>query len=129
MKPIHKYNNGNGAMLCNGCRTIISTGPKTEEVLCEECRKMVMTVQERLEKYNQEAVDALFEPQPKIKKFEGFISIFENKREKMKKEEYIQLIRAQEQIIKELKRSMSLYLMTGIAVGVLVTNLIYILLK
>jgi dihydroorotase len=88
-----------------------------------------MTVSERLSKYNQEAVDILFEPQPKIKKFEGFISIFENKREKMKKEEYIQLIRAQEQIIKELKRSMSLYLMTGIAVGVLVTNLIYILLK
>lgn len=88
-----------------------------------------MAVQERVEKYNQEAADSLFEPQPKIKKFEGFISIFENKREKMKKEEYIQLIRAQEQIIKELKRSMSLYLMTGIAVGVLVTNLIYILLK
>jgi hypothetical protein len=101
MKPIHKYNNGNGAMLCNGCRTIISTGPKTEEVLCEKCKDMK----------------------------EGFISIFENKREKMKKEEYIQLIRAQEQIIKELKRSMSLCLMTGIAVGVLVTNLIYILLK
>lgn len=88
-----------------------------------------MTAQERLEKYNQEAVDILFKPNQKIKKFEGFISIFENKREKMKKEEYIQLIRAQEQIIKELKRSMSLYLMTGIAVGVLVTNLIYILLK
>lgn len=90
-----------------------------------------MTVQERLEKYDQEAqkaVYALFEPQPKTEKFEGFV-IFENKREKMKKEDYIQLIRAQEQIIKELKRSMSLYLMTGIAVGVLVTNLIYILLK
>ena len=39
MKPIHKYNNGNGAMLCNGCRTIISTGPKTEEVLCEKCKE------------------------------------------------------------------------------------------
>lgn len=39
MKPIHKYNNGNGAMLCNGCRAIISTGPKTEEVLCEKCKK------------------------------------------------------------------------------------------
>lgn len=129
MKPIHKYNNGNGAMLCNGCRTIISTGPKTEEVLCEECIKRIMTVEERLEKYNQEAVDALFEPQPKIEKFEGFISIFENKREKMKKEEYIQLIRAQEQIIKELKRSTSLYLIAGMTIGVLVTNLIYILLK
>lgn len=88
-----------------------------------------MTVQERVAKYNQEAVDALFEPQPKIEKFEGFISIFENKREKMKKEEYIELIRAQEQIIKELKRSTNLYLMVGITVGVFVTNLIYILLK
>lgn len=62
-------------------------------------------------------------------RFEGFISIFENKREKMKKEEYIQLIRAQEQIIKELKRSTSLYLIAGMTIGVLVTNLIYILLK
>lgn len=39
MKPIYKYNNGNGAMLCNGCRTIISIGPKTEEVLCEKCKE------------------------------------------------------------------------------------------
>lgn len=88
-----------------------------------------MTVSGRLSKYNQEAVDILFEPQPKTQKFEGFISIFENKREKMKKEEYIQLIRAQEQIIKELKRSTSLYLIAGMTIGVLVTNLIYILLK
>lgn len=88
-----------------------------------------MTVQERVAKYNQEAVDALFKPQTKIEKFEGFVSIFENKREKMKKEEYIQLIRAQEQIIKELKRSTSLYLIAGMTIGVLVTNLIYILLK
>lgn len=88
-----------------------------------------MTVQERVAKRNQETVDALFESQPKIEKFEGFVSIFENKREKMKKEEYIQLIRAQEQIIKELKISTNLYLITGIAVGVLVTNLIYILFK
>ena len=87
-----------------------------------------MTVQERVAKYNQEAVDILFEPQPKTEKFEGFISIFENKREKMKKEEYIELIRAQEQIIKELKRITNLYLMVGITIGVFVTNLIYILL-
>ena len=39
MNPIHKFNNGRGAMLCNGCRTIISTGPKTEEVLCEKCKQ------------------------------------------------------------------------------------------
>jgi hypothetical protein len=37
MKPIHKFNNGNGAMICNNCRTIISTGPKTEELLCKNC--------------------------------------------------------------------------------------------
>lgn len=39
-----------------------------------------MTVEERLTKYSQEAIDILFEPQPKTEKFEGFISIFENKK-------------------------------------------------
>ena len=39
MKPIHKFNNGRGAMLCNGCRTIISTGPKTEELFCTKCKE------------------------------------------------------------------------------------------
>jgi len=40
MEPIHKFNNGRGAMLCNGCRTIISTGPKTEELFCDKCKQM-----------------------------------------------------------------------------------------
>lgn len=39
MKPIYKFNNGNGAMLCNKCRTIISIGNKTEELLCDNCKK------------------------------------------------------------------------------------------
>ena len=39
MKPVYKFNNGRGAMLCNGCRTIISTGPKTEELLCDKCKQ------------------------------------------------------------------------------------------
>jgi hypothetical protein len=39
MKPIHKFNNGRGAMLCNKCRTIISTGPKTNELLCDKCKE------------------------------------------------------------------------------------------
>jgi hypothetical protein len=38
IKPIHKFNNSRGAMLCNKCRTIISTGPKTEELYCEKCK-------------------------------------------------------------------------------------------
>lgn len=37
MKPIHKFNNGRGAMLCNKCRTIISTGPATKELYCGQC--------------------------------------------------------------------------------------------
>ncbi len=40
MEPIHKFNNGRGAMLCNFCRTIISTGPKTEELLCDKCKQI-----------------------------------------------------------------------------------------
>ncbi len=39
--PIHKFNNGRGAMLCNNCRTIISTGPATKELYCEKCEKEV----------------------------------------------------------------------------------------
>jgi len=38
IKPIHKFNNGRGAMLCNKCRTIISTGPATKELYCEKCK-------------------------------------------------------------------------------------------
>lgn len=38
MKPIHKFNNGIGAMLCNYCRIIISTGKKTDVLLCDKCQ-------------------------------------------------------------------------------------------
>ena len=44
MEPIHKFNNGRGAMLCNGCRTIISTGPKTEELFCDKCKEIEDTI-------------------------------------------------------------------------------------
>ena len=39
MEPIYKFNNARGAMLCNGCRTIISTGKKTKELFCNKCKK------------------------------------------------------------------------------------------
>ena len=42
MKPIRKFNNGDGALLCNICRTIMLTGDeafKSGEILCEECTK------------------------------------------------------------------------------------------
>jgi len=38
IEPIHKFNNGRGAMICVKCRTIISTGPKTKELYCEKCK-------------------------------------------------------------------------------------------
>lgn len=37
--PIYKFNNGNGAMLCNKCSRIISTGPKTDVLYCDKCKK------------------------------------------------------------------------------------------
>jgi len=36
IKPIHKFNNGNGATLCNTCSVIISVG-LTEDLYCKEC--------------------------------------------------------------------------------------------
>ena len=38
LKPIHKFNNGNGATLCNCCRTIISVGDPVDELFCEDCK-------------------------------------------------------------------------------------------
>lgn len=88
-----------------------------------------MTVEERLNKYNEEAVDSLFEPQPKTEKFEGFISIFENKKDTImnKERQYLELIKAQEQIIKELKETNWMYLLGGFTVGILVAYLIIVL--
>lgn len=36
MEAIHKFNNGNGATLCNTCHVIIETG-LTDALLCDEC--------------------------------------------------------------------------------------------
>ena len=35
-KPIHKFNGGLGATLCNECRAIITEG-MTEDLLCDKC--------------------------------------------------------------------------------------------
>jgi hypothetical protein len=87
-----------------------------------------MTVEERLNKYNEEAVDILFEPQPKTEKFEGFISIFENKKDnKMNKEkQYLELIKIQEQIIKESKETNLMYFFVGISAGIFLAHLIFL---
>lgn len=57
MKPIHKFNNGNGATLCHQCSCIISIG-FTDDLYCKECKeqrkellKEVMKKYEELELY------------------------------------------------------------------------------
>ena len=87
-----------------------------------------MTVEERLISYNQEAVDSLFEPQPKTEKFEGFISVFENKKDTImnKEKQYLELIKAQEKIIKDLKEANWTYFLVGMSAGILLTNLIFL---
>ena len=37
IQPIHKFNGGKGATICNACRVIISTG-LTDELFCDRCR-------------------------------------------------------------------------------------------
>ena len=39
-KPIHKYNNGLGATLCNKCSIIITTGLQ-DVIMCESCIKEI----------------------------------------------------------------------------------------
>lgn len=38
MKPIHKFNNGQGATLCHQCNCIISAG-LTDDIYCELCNE------------------------------------------------------------------------------------------
>ena len=40
MKPIRKFNNGMGALLCNTCTTIIATGKDAwngDKLVCDKC--------------------------------------------------------------------------------------------
>jgi hypothetical protein len=47
MKPIHKFNNGNGATICHLCRTIITVGKPTNDLYCDRClRERVKTDEE-----------------------------------------------------------------------------------
>jgi len=84
----------------------------------------------RLKKYNQEAVNALFEPQERKENFEGFTSIIDNtkqnKMENNKNSQYLKLIKTQEQIIKELKETNWSYFLGGMAAGILLANLIFL---
>jgi len=41
MNVIYKFNNGNGATLCNECRTIIATGKKVERFYCDKCQEKI----------------------------------------------------------------------------------------
>ena len=41
IKPIHKFNNGNGATLCKSC-SIIIVANITEDLLCPECQEKAL---------------------------------------------------------------------------------------
>jgi len=46
LKPIRKFNNGRGALLCNKCRTIMATGKEAWEgnaTLCEDCKYVIIS--------------------------------------------------------------------------------------
>ena len=87
-----------------------------------------MTVQERCEKYNQEAIDNLFEASESEQKFEGFVSIVENKKN-MKEVVKIQekIIEEQARLISQLEKSAYLNIAGGFTLGLLVSLIFYIL--
>jgi hypothetical protein len=89
-----------------------------------------MTVQERCEKYNQEAIDNLFEASESEQKFEGFVSIFENKKD-MKEVVKIQekIIEEQARLINHLEKSKVIDIVGGFCLGVLVSLIVYIISK
>ena len=37
MRPIHKYNNGDGVTLCRNCRVVITKG-LTDALYCNKCK-------------------------------------------------------------------------------------------
>ena len=41
IKPIHKFNNSNGATLCKSCAVIITTDI-TQDLLCPECQEKAL---------------------------------------------------------------------------------------
>jgi hypothetical protein len=51
MKPIHKFNGGVGATLCNTCRKIITTG-LTDDLYCVICAPMDLSYKYKLERIN-----------------------------------------------------------------------------
>ena len=51
MRPIHKFNSGNGATLCKLCYVVISEG-FTEDITCNKCKGY-----ENLDKFNHKSKD------------------------------------------------------------------------
>jgi len=43
MKPIHKFNNGNGATLCHNCNVIVTYG-MTNDLFCYNCQEKLFNL-------------------------------------------------------------------------------------
>lgn len=83
-----------------------------------------MTIPERIAKHNQEAVTNLFYASDSEQEFKG-ITIFENRKKMSKEKQYIELIKAQEEIIRGLKVTSNMNLLVGFTLGVLVAIITY----
>ena len=46
MKPIHKFNNGEGATICQSCHGTINLG-WSDEVLCNKCKGYIESENEK----------------------------------------------------------------------------------
>ena len=53
MKPIHKFNNGNGATLCHRCSKIINTG-FTSDIYCDDDCKERYEIKEYYQQMEKE---------------------------------------------------------------------------
>ncbi len=61
MNVIYKFNNSNGATICNECRTIIAIGKRVERFYCDKCQSKLnealinhYEIMNKLEIVNQE---------------------------------------------------------------------------
>lgn len=54
-KPIHKFNNGNGATICSLCTAIITVGEPTNDLYCDKCLNRIVKLEKEFsEQMNKE---------------------------------------------------------------------------
>ena len=57
MKPIHKFNNGNGATLCHSCTAIIDHYGLNNHLLCPKCQERAINLLKTIKEDAMMALD------------------------------------------------------------------------